>query len=309
MRGGVVYIMSDNRSGSTLLDQLLGSHPEVFSLGEVHHLPAYATRDRSLYDPVHPLVCSCGVGLEDCPFWSEVQKCVSIPFGELAVRFVAAQIREGRAFGNLRARISRRLLRRHPGLLRSRLVSRALGGNRIATDSFAVFDAALRVSGARFVVDSSKSPFRMRMLYNAHPERMRIIRFARHYRGVVRSKMKRGLDLRTAASGWAISCARMKALTSDMLPSAVLTVRYEDLCEEAEAELRRICGFLEIDFSDAMLRRGDGVSHHLGGSPSKFDPDRREIRPDYSSRSRLSPSQESEMASIVASAAREWGYD
>ena len=38
----IVYIMSDNRSGSTLLDQLLGAHESVTSLGEVHHLPAYA---------------------------------------------------------------------------------------------------------------------------------------------------------------------------------------------------------------------------------------------------------------------------
>ena len=56
----LIYIMSDNRSGSTLLDQLLGGNPSIMSLGEVHHLTAYALDDRGIYDPVHPLVCSCG---------------------------------------------------------------------------------------------------------------------------------------------------------------------------------------------------------------------------------------------------------
>ena len=54
-KGEIVYVLSDTRSGSTLLDQLLGAHTQIVSVGELHWLNAYVRRDRRLYNPVHPL--------------------------------------------------------------------------------------------------------------------------------------------------------------------------------------------------------------------------------------------------------------
>ncbi len=35
----LIYIICPGHSGSTLLDMLLGSHPEIFSTGELINLP------------------------------------------------------------------------------------------------------------------------------------------------------------------------------------------------------------------------------------------------------------------------------
>jgi hypothetical protein len=59
----LVYIASDARSGSTLLDQLLGGHPAAVSVGELCRLSDFVRRgDR----------CTCGEPVHECPFWAPV---------------------------------------------------------------------------------------------------------------------------------------------------------------------------------------------------------------------------------------------
>src|SRR2546425_1217907 len=57
----VVFVASLYHSGSTLLDLLLGRHPRVVGLGEIHYLL------RLQPEPA----CSCGAAVEECPFWGD----------------------------------------------------------------------------------------------------------------------------------------------------------------------------------------------------------------------------------------------
>src|SRR4029450_4883694 len=79
VRRATIFVLSDNRSGSTLLDQCLGSHTQIVSLGEVHWLDAYLTQDRRIYNPSHELLCTCGVPLTECPFWNSVERALERP--------------------------------------------------------------------------------------------------------------------------------------------------------------------------------------------------------------------------------------
>ena len=60
----VVYIMGYGRSGSTILDTILGNHPDLESVGELLH----AVRLAFLEDEF----CACGQRASECPFWTEV---------------------------------------------------------------------------------------------------------------------------------------------------------------------------------------------------------------------------------------------
>src|SRR5437870_4438917 len=62
----VLYIGGCGRSGSTLLDRMLGQVPGVCSLGELTHLW------RGLLDNAE---CGCGAPIRDCPFWRAVGEC------------------------------------------------------------------------------------------------------------------------------------------------------------------------------------------------------------------------------------------
>jgi len=59
-----VFIASLGHSGSTLLDLMLGSHPRLVSLGEVHATIARAAEKQN--------VCTCGKAADDCPVWGPV---------------------------------------------------------------------------------------------------------------------------------------------------------------------------------------------------------------------------------------------
>src|SRR3989442_15817386 len=62
----VLYIGGCGRSGSTLLDRMLGQVPGVFPLGELPHLW------RGL---LHNAECGCGAPIRNCPFWLAVGEC------------------------------------------------------------------------------------------------------------------------------------------------------------------------------------------------------------------------------------------
>src|SRR5690606_37347969 len=70
------YIIGDNRSGSTLLDYLLSSHPDAVSVGELHHF--YGHYYKKGIGKSWGWKCSCNEELKYCNFWSKILK--NIPF-------------------------------------------------------------------------------------------------------------------------------------------------------------------------------------------------------------------------------------
>ena len=62
----LVYIASAAHSGSTVLNAILGTAPNVVSLGEVS-----STFNR-LADGAAPRDCSCGSAVANCPVWGPV---------------------------------------------------------------------------------------------------------------------------------------------------------------------------------------------------------------------------------------------
>ena len=59
----VLYIAGNGHSGSTLLDIIIGSSPDIFSAGEL----TFITRD-SIFEEY----CSCGCLIKECPVWSKI---------------------------------------------------------------------------------------------------------------------------------------------------------------------------------------------------------------------------------------------
>ena len=60
----LIYISSNGRSGSTLLDMLIGIHSKCFTLGEFQVLPI-----DYLYN-TQP--CGCNRRVDSCDFWADI---------------------------------------------------------------------------------------------------------------------------------------------------------------------------------------------------------------------------------------------
>lgn len=291
----VAFVLSDMRSGSTLLDQLLGAHPAVMSLGELHWLPAYMNQDRSMYDPKHELVCTCGRVVSDCEFWGRVAIRLDRPLDSLQLR---------PSF----SRLGRQFIERFPGAFRHSFLQKTLTGTKMIDDSLDLFDCLFDVSGCRCLVDSSKSTYRFRAVYDARPEQTCGLVLTRDYRAVIHSKMKRGHSLESAATSWRGKMRQIAALTDDLPRECIHQMSYESLCQDPVGELTRLCGFLGITFTPAMLERPTVGTHHIGGSPSKFDRSRSTIAMDIAYQTAFTAAELARLNRIVGDMANRWGY-
>ena len=134
----VVYIAGSGRSGSTIVDNILGQLDGWVSVGEVRFL-----WERGILED---RLCGCGRAFHDCPFWSAV----------LARAFGSGPV-DARRMCDLLERGTR--ARRLPNLLGPRRRTRFVATlDELPETLGALYRAIAEESGARVLVDSSKLP-------------------------------------------------------------------------------------------------------------------------------------------------------
>ncbi len=306
----LIFIAGDDRSGSTMLDMMLAGHSSIASVGEAHHLRAYANKDHQYYKSVHDLSCLCGQDIEDCEFWSKVEENLGRPLGSLNIKpFYLRSNFKGKFFQGALKKIIWHSLQLLPRLYNIQSVHKILNGDVLAQDSFDLYKAVQATTDSAYVLDSSKSPLRMRALAYHNPESMKVILLSRDYRGVVNSKHKRGIAKTKAAYHWKWCMRQMEVFSKALSDSQVCRVRYEDLCNNTAEEMHRICDFLDLPFEDTILTRNTQNVHHLGGSPSKYAGTESKIHIDESYKNKFTGAEISKLFKIVEKEAKVWGYD
>jgi hypothetical protein len=132
------------------------------------------------------------------------------------------------------------------------------------------------------VIDSSKSPVRLKLHYMLRPERMRILHLVRDGRAVAASAIRRhdNMSASMAARIWKRDNQNLRMMLRTVPDRRKLGVRYEALCEDPAAELRRVCQFLELEFDPAMLTLWSRPVHNIPGNPMLFNRSQRAIRKD-----------------------------
>lgn len=297
-----MYITSDDRSGSTMLDLLLANHPDIFCIGEVHNLAAYTSGNRSFYNPVHDLECMCGTSLEQCYFWQKVEKKLGKPLSSLRLRSEKnCSNAIFRLLNQVHCRIEKEILVRTPELQKYKFIQYMLGHNKFAHDTFQLYEAVSDASGAAIVTDSSKWPFRFRYLYDRYPEKIRIIKLFRSPLAVISSKIRRKeVSAMVGAKHWAKIADDIALYCNDIPESRQLQVYYEDLCRDPKCVVGKICHFLEISGDatfDSLKKQG---IHHIGGSPSKFIRERTNITLDNRYKKDLAKEQIQEICHVLS---------
>src|SRR5262249_2977788 len=155
------------RTGSTLLDRVLGGIPGFASFGEMRHVWDRGFRGNQL--------CGCGVPFRECPFWTEVAREAFGGFDAVRAESVSRTKRAVAAFWNL-PRIAGR------GRWSSAGYRRRLEEYRDALSR--LYRAMQRVSGARFLVDSTKDPQHAFVLSGIRGFDVRFVHLVRDSRAV-----------------------------------------------------------------------------------------------------------------------------
>jgi hypothetical protein len=260
----VLYIGGWGRSGSTLLDRLLGQVAGCFSVGEM--------RDIWLRGVLENRRCGCGQPFMRCPFWREV--------GERA--FGGWDEHHARTIHSLRMRYDRPWT--VPVLMSPMRWSDGL--QRYVDATTALYRAIGDTSGSEVIVDSTKIPSYAYLLRRIEGLDLRFVHLVRDSRGVVYSWQKsvrrpdatgkQDLMLRYGAASASGRYLLYNATASLVRRSAVpyMFVRYEDLVADPLAYLERIAGFAGLrpsgfDFLEdgtAELR----PNHTVDGNPMRF---------------------------------------
>lgn len=255
----IAYIAGYGRSGSTLLDILLGVHSKVTSTGEMGNI---TRRYRSM-----PTPCSCGSTLETCPFWALIlSRTLNAPEygGTEAMEATCSHLEAWPALFRLLSRNRSQRLKNHYANRMGRLMN-----------------VLFQETGSEILVDSSKSasPYTWRAvaLKRLCGFDVRVIHLIRDGRAVMASKINvdnraMRLGIRTANRaaayrgliGW-IGANSFAFATGLLLGrDAYHLVRYESLIRHPERELNRLGRMLDLDLTpiveaiqnDTPLRSG-----------------------------------------------------
>ncbi|MBP2707215.1 sulfotransferase [Microbispora sp. RL4-1S] len=254
-----MFVGGLGRSGSTLLERLLGELPGVTPLGEVVHLWA---RGVGADEP-----CGCGQRFSQCPFW-----------GKVGARAFGDWRRSRAAVERLRNRVDR--TRRVPALAVG-FVGREAELSEYVLAYSRVYAAAAEVADARAIVDSSKHAslaycltaiMDLRVVHVVRDPRA----VAASWRSVVRRPedgrpMTRWTPARTAVH-WLAQNLAFEALRRKGVE--VVRVRYEDLLDDPARTVRDLAARLGLDAGDLGFL-GDrearlGVAHTVSGNPMRF---------------------------------------
>lgn len=282
------YLLAASHSGSTLLAMLLGAQPGACTVGE---LKATSLGDRNQYR------CSCHERILDCYFWKQVGATMSSR-GYPGFDITAA----GTSIFETQSPYVRRLLAplyRGGALETIRDIALSFSPAwrvRLADSNgrnLALIEALLEETGAGVVIDSSKVALRLKYLLQIPNLDLRVIRVIRDGRAVSLTYMDdwnfadsadpalRGggsgklrpsvrETMAEAANEWKRSNESSDALTSRLPSSQWTEVRYEELCADPAATLKRLATFLDLD-PDQVTLDFRAVTQHVIGNGMRMD--------------------------------------
>lgn len=274
----ILFIVSAGRSGSTLLDMIIGAHSRCFSLGEIFHLNE-EIRKNSL--------CGCGEVSHNCQFWRRIDnrlyKRIGVSIYRSSQKFVLDPSfefkKDNKVIHYFKSLLSLTGLKK--------LKKKWIRNTKILYDEF--FDE----TGAEILVDSSKSITRALLLKsNFEKLRSKFIFLVRDGKSVIESMQKKtyvlyiqnskGLYIkRTYPSSYAepadaiLSWRKINLKTLFLLklifPKNRFFLRYEDLCNEPDKWIKKIAAFLEIPFEKSMINFKTITHHNIAGNPTRIN--------------------------------------
>jgi hypothetical protein len=324
----VVKLTGLGRSGSTILDVVLGTHPQIESVGEVGNIVRNGWISRESLrgipkDRLRVPICTCGKRLdvlyvdtpeEACPFWSSVRR-------EWVERTDRDSIESYPKLQN-----DFELKRRWPRLLyEKRRPSAPFRSYARLTRTF--FESIRAVSGKPIIVDSSKSPARALAFGMIPGIDLYVVHFVRDGRGVITSLRKtfkkdlqagimwdhKGHPMWKTVVRWTVLNLASEWVCTQLGPERTMRLRYEDFVADPKAALERIGSLIELDLTKVAHAASSGkpmqAGHNIGGNRTKKS-GTITLRPDAEEwRSALSPTEQRLSWMLMGWLMRRYGYD
>jgi hypothetical protein len=265
----VVFVAGINRSGTTLLDSILGEPEGMISTGELHYLW------RGLVEGWN---CGCGEPLRECPMWTAVRReAIGDAGPDRWRRLDEIQRSQVRSRPIRLVRLRRRLNADPPR-----------SGEEVALADYRqtlerVYLAIRNVTGAEVVVDSSKGAHDAAVLAGIEGIPAAVVHLVRDPRAVAHSwtvklsnpalpggHLERARPAVTAGR-WLAWNVAIESMTKPAFEPLFQTLRYEDLCADPAGSVARVYEMIGRADSEPQVMEDGGIrlsrGHAIAGDP------------------------------------------
>ncbi len=263
----ILFIAGGGHSGSTLLDMIIGSCPEVFGVGEIAFYSHY--KNKASFDckrhPVGP-ICTCGKDMDECEFWREIFK-----------------DDEPSTLEELNTAENIKLLLNIINPFEKLVAFKVQKGNNSALFARICSVAYKYKNDLKFILDSSKNPFRLYELVkdenidNGSITVIHLIRDGRAYINSYQSKKRKGLGFPIKSSctyfiQWVITNILTRIIINKFNLNYI-SLSYDQFAIEPAKHLKKLNEFLEIaiDTEGFIDEMRSTTYHNMGGNTLRFD--------------------------------------
>ena len=276
-RINLIYIASIGRSGSTLLDCMLGAHSQISTMGEIHLWP-HEIRDGG----VRP--CSCGQFVGKCSFWSEMRRRVD-PWLQCGppLHFFREKHNAGRTLrlDYLRGFFSNK----GEGHRQQRMIEQYGRNNEEIFRQFIGLMAEASGRAPQWIVDASKDPYRLLWLCKSNRFNIKVIHLVKNPNAFVYSVTKQWLRSQPSfnvykrlyytsrqSGAWIVQNALFSLLAEHVLPSEdYLLLNYETFAAAPFQSFSEVCRTVGCTFEpEAVDRFREGSIHTIAGNPMRY---------------------------------------
>jgi len=330
----VLFIAGPARSGSTLLGRMLAHLDGFVCVGELRLIwhQGFAKN----------LACGCGKPFRKCEFWREVVREAFGGYKQVGDEFQSLGQMIVRPGKDVEARPQGHPLDR-PHYIPQIVFRPEMPGYGRALKSYqerllSLYQAIHRVSGADYIIDTSKEPSTAFLLSTLPQTELHIVHLVRDSRAVafshLRKKIRPEIGSRTvfmtrwnpleSAVGWLyrnLATEALKWVMGDPLRRftdvragiSYVRVRYEDMVVDPDEAVSRILDPLGVTCraTDSIVRDGKvrlGVDHTVWGNPMRFQQGEIDLRPDLDWQSAMRARDELVVRLITLPLLRRYGY-
>jgi hypothetical protein len=257
----LIYIASNGRSGSTLLDMLLGKHNECYTLGEFQMMPI------DFKNNTQP--CGCSKKVSECELWTKIYN----KNKEIINNGTISRFREFDGGKVLRWAELLEIFFSKPANHKQKEL--------YGEDNYQVLDTVynhLQDKDIRYFVDASKDSYRLKWLIQSGYFEIKVLHIIKKPEAFVYSmtKDKEGLKklymtlrmtFRWIVENSIIYKVAHKYATKDNY----YKVNYEELAGNFDNEINRIFNFLELEVSSNLYNDGFmHTNHAISGNFMRF---------------------------------------
>ena len=256
----LIYVASNGRSGSTLLEILVGKHPQCCTVGELQMLP-----NNLKYDTL----CGCGSKVSSCELWSQVY-------------LENKSLLDSGSIAKFRNRNAGKVIR--IGEIIDVMFNKSSNQEKYSAygqDNFQVLTTVSKkidLENMTYFIDSSKDPYRLKWLALSGYFNIYVLHIIKEPQAMVYSFAK-GRDSWLKTIYWTIRMSLRWVIENIIIKKFsqiyvckenVLKVKYEVFAQNPDDEMDRIFKFLSLGRANVTSDAFEYEDHGISGNAMRF---------------------------------------